>query len=58
MPAQLKEFHVGIRILQNTEIQKAVNATAPFSLGSLDITDFDGQKFFNICWRYQRYSLV
>jgi hypothetical protein len=41
-PAQLKEFHVGIRILQNTGIQKAVNATAPFSMGRFDITGFVG----------------
>jgi len=40
------------RILKNAGIQKTVNATAPFSMGSLDITGFESQKFLNICWRY------
>jgi hypothetical protein len=30
------------RILKNAGIQKPVNATAPFSMGSLDITGFVG----------------
>jgi len=32
-----------ITILKNPGIQKTVNATVPFSMGSLDITDFEGE---------------
>ena len=39
-------------ILKNGRIQKTVNATAPFSMESLDISGFEGQQFLNICWRY------
>jgi len=35
------------RILKNSGIQKTVNATAPFGMGSLDIKGFEGQKFLN-----------
>ena len=31
-------------ILKNAGIQKTVNPTAPFSMGSLDISGFEGQK--------------
>ena len=48
---------VTIRILKNAGIQKTVNETAPFSMGSVDISGFEGQKFLNICWSYlQRIS--
>jgi hypothetical protein len=30
------------RILKNAGIQKTVNATEPFSMGSVDISGFDG----------------
>jgi len=39
-PADFVSF--AITILKNAGIQKTVNATAPFSMGSLDITGFDG----------------
>jgi hypothetical protein len=39
-------------ILKNAGIQKTVNANVHFSMGSLDITAFEGEKFLNICWRY------
>jgi len=45
-----------ITILKNVRIQKTINATVVFSMVSLDITGFEGQKFLNICWRYQRVS--
>jgi len=44
-------------ILKNGGIQKTVNATAPFSMGSLDISGFEGQQFLNICWRYHSFRL-
>ena len=40
------------RILKNAGIQKTVNATEPFSMGSLDISGFEGQKFLHICLQY------
>ena len=40
------------RILKNAGIEKTVNATAPFGMGSIDITGFDDQKSLNICWIY------
>jgi len=43
------------RILKNAGIQKTVNVTAPFSMGSLDISGFEGQKFLNICWSYLQF---
>ena len=43
-----------IAILKNVRIQKTVNATVPFSIGSLDIKGFDGQKFLNVCRRYRQ----
>jgi hypothetical protein len=39
------------RILKNAGIQKTVNATAPFSMGSLDISGFDSLRFCQLCWR-------
>jgi hypothetical protein len=42
------------RILKNAGIQKPVNATTPFSMGSLDITGFVGPYFHEISWRYPR----
>jgi hypothetical protein len=43
-----------IRILENAGIQKTVNATAPFSMGIVDITGFLTLKFLPIYWRYHR----
>jgi hypothetical protein len=40
------------RILRNAGIQKPVNSTAPFSTGNLNISGFEGQKFFNKYWSY------
>ena len=40
------------RILKNAGIQKPVSTTAPFSMRSLNITGFEGQKFLNICLQY------
>jgi hypothetical protein len=34
---------ITITILKNDGIQKTVNATAPFSMGSLDISGFEGE---------------
>jgi len=45
-----------IRILENAGIQKTVNATAPFSMGIVDITGFLTLKFLPICWRYLHLS--
>ena len=42
------------RILKNAGIQKTVNAAAPFGMGSIDITGFEGQKFSDICWSSRR----
>jgi hypothetical protein len=39
------------RILKNAGIQKSVNASTPFSMGSLDVAGFERKKFPNICWR-------
>ena len=40
-PADFVSF--AITILKNAGIQKTVNATAHFSIGSLDITGFEGE---------------
>jgi len=48
-PADFLSFT--ITMLENYGIHIAINATAPFGMGSLDITGFEGQKFLNICWR-------
>jgi len=53
-PADFVSFT--ITILKNAGIQKTVNATAPFSMGIVDITGFLTLKFLPICWRYQRVS--
>ena len=37
------------RILKNAGNQKTVNATEPFSMGSLEISGFEGQNFLNTC---------
>jgi hypothetical protein len=57
MHFELADFvSFAITILKNAGIQKTVNAAALFSMGSLDITGFEGQKFLNICWRYMHFS--
>jgi hypothetical protein len=48
-PADFLSFT--ITMLENYGIHITINATAPFSMGSLDILGFEGQKFLNICWR-------
>jgi len=40
-PADFVSFT--ITILKNAGIQKTVNTTVHFSMGSLDITDFEGE---------------
>jgi hypothetical protein len=57
MHFELADFvSFAITILKNAGIQKTVHAVALFSMGSLDITGFEGQKFLNICWRYMHFS--
>jgi len=52
-PADFVSFT--ITILKNAGIQKTVNATAPFSMGIVDITGFLTLKFLPICWRNDKF---